>query len=268
MQQSQARRAPAVAQDADRGVPNAQDREKPKGLVGMVYSQLEKHTPTRVLLSTVEGFMRDEGQDHAAAMTYYGIFSLFPLILLFLSIGGIVLQNNEWVREQLTGLIVGLLPEGQDALRKVIMEVITQKGAAAGIGLLTLAWSAIGWFQVIDKNVNYVWGVSKPRPFIKGKLFALAMAGGIGLVALAAFGATAAVGVLEKMTGSIPGSAVLWQAVVALVGVLPMGLAFYLLYRYVPQRKVYFADIWPAALITALLWEFTRYALTRSFFCM
>jgi hypothetical protein len=81
-------------------------------------------------------------------------------------------------------------------------------------------------------------------------------------VALVSFGATAAVGVLEKMTGAIPGSAVLWQAVVALLGVLPMGLAFYLLYRYVPQRKVHFGDIWPAALMTALLWELTRYALS------
>ena len=108
-------------------MPTPREKEKPSGLVGMVRGKLDQYAPTRVLLSTIEGFLEDEGQDHAAAMTYYGIFSLFPLILLFLSIGGIVLQNNGWAREQMINLIVGLLPQGQNALRKVIAEVITPR---------------------------------------------------------------------------------------------------------------------------------------------
>jgi len=236
-------------------------KESHAGPLGALQRQLERHAWSRVLESTVTGFLRDEVPDQAAAMTYYGIFSLFPLILVFLAIGGIVLQNNDYAREQVVNLIIGLLPQGQDAMGKMISDVIKAKGAAAGIGLLTLLWSALGWFQVIDKNVNRIWGVGESRSFLKSKLFALAMVAAIGGVALLSFLAQAAVKVLADVSQAIPGSASVWQAAVVGLSLLAMALAFYLLYRYAPRRKVYFADVWPAALITALIWEVTRSAL-------
>ncbi len=233
-------------------------KEYHAGPLGALQRELERHAWSRVLMSTVEGFMRDEVPDHAAAMTYYGIFSLFPLILVFLSIGGLVLQNNEYARQQILNLVVGLLPQGEDALRKMIYDVIQAKGAAAGIGIITLLWSALGWFQVINKNVNQIWGVGEELSFVKGKLLALVMIVAIGGVGLLSFAAQAAVKLLATFTAVIPGSAVVWQAVVAGVSLLAMALAFYLLYRYAPRRQVHFSDIWPAALITAVIWEVAR----------
>src|SRR5260370_35028056 len=128
-------------------------------------------------------------------------------MLLFMAIGGIVLQNSEWVREQVVGLIVGLLPQGQDALRKMIVDVIKAKGTAAGVGIVLLLWSALGWFQGIDNNVNKIWGVSRSRPFIRGKLFALAMVAALRGVGLPSFGATAAGRVLAPPTDASPGRA-------------------------------------------------------------
>jgi len=265
MESTHPQRDDAASRAPGRAVPSERDADREPGKFDWIRERLEQHAVMRVLFSTVEGFMRDEATDHAAAMTYYGIFSLFPLMLLFMAIGGIVLQNNEYVREQVVNLIVGLLPQGQDELRKMIVDVIKAKGAAAGIGILLLLWSALGWFQVIDKNVNQIWGVGKPRPFIRGKLFALAMVGAIGGVALLSFGASAAIRLLTHFTDMIPGSAAVWQAVVAGVSLLVIALAFYLLYRYVPQRKLYFADVWPAALATAVIWELTRYGLAIYF---
>ena len=56
-------------------------------------------------------------------MTYYGIFSLFPLMLLFMAIGGIILQNNDYVREQVVNLIVGLLPQDPEIRRYVAQKL-------------------------------------------------------------------------------------------------------------------------------------------------
>src|SRR5215207_1227688 len=131
--------------------------------------RLERYALFRVLESTVRGFQKDRLTSHAAAMTYYGLFSLFPLLLLFMSLAGLALQSNESAREQILTLVVGLLPQGQEQLRSVIAGVIDAKGVAAGIGILTLLWSALGWFTVIDNNVNQIWGVDKPRSFIKSK---------------------------------------------------------------------------------------------------
>src|ERR687883_189886 len=84
--------------------------------------------------------------------------------------------------------------------QKPASSVIQAKQVAGLVGILTLLWSALGWFQVIDNNVNRIWGVSKPRSFIKGKLFALAMVAAIGGVAMASLVATAGVNLLGAFT--------------------------------------------------------------------
>jgi membrane protein len=223
--------------------------------------RLEQYAAFRVLESMVLGFRKDRLTSHAAAMTYYALFALFPLILLFMSLAGLALQSNESAREQILGLVIGLLPQGQEQLRQVIAGVIDAKGVAAGVGILTLLWSALGWFQVIDNNVNQIWGVDKPRSFIKSKLFALAMVAAIGGVATLSWAATVAVGILASFTGMLPGAAYLWQLAISAVGVLTMAGAFLILYRYTPRRRIDLADAWLAALTTAIIWELTRRAL-------
>src|SRR5262249_45248812 len=213
--------------------------------------RLERYAVIRVLESTAQGFVKDHVPDQAAAMTYYGVFSLFPLILLFMSLAGLALQSSQTAQEQIMNVVVGLLPQGQDALRKMIGDVIQAKGAAAGIGLLTLLWGALGWFQVIDTNINRIWGVSKPRSFIVGKLFAVLMIVAIGGVALLSFAATAAINLLAGFTSAIPESVAIWQAAVSALSVLTMALAFFILYRFAPQRRIQVGDVWPAALTTA-----------------
>jgi membrane protein len=221
-------------------------------------ASLERFALFRILESVARGFTKDRLTNAAAAMTYYGIFSLFPLLLLFMALAGLALQSNEQAREQILNVVVGLLPQGQDQLQQVIAGVIDAKGAAAGIGLLVLLWSALGWFQVIDYNVNQIWGVDKPRSFVKGKLFALAMVAAIGGVAITSWAATASISLLSAYTHVIPGSAVIWQLAVSALSVLTIAGAFLVLYRFTPRRQIDLVDVWPAALTTALLWELTR----------
>jgi membrane protein len=223
-----------------------------------IISRLERYPLVRILQSVIEGYQRDRISDQAAALTYYGIFSLFPLLLLFMSLAGLALQNSEEIQQQILNVVVGLLPEGQDEMAQIITGVVQAKGIAAGIGILALLWGALGWFQVIDANVNRIWGVEKPRSFVKGKLLALAMVATVGGIAMLSWMATAAVGILAAYTNVIPGSEGIWQAVVSLLSVLTIAVAFHLLYRYTPQRDIAFGDVWPAALLMAIAWEIVR----------
>jgi len=235
---------------------------KPGGIkdkLAAYMTRFEKYAWFRVLKSVANGFSKDKVPENAAAMTYYGVFSLFPLFLLFMSVAGLVMNNNEAAREQITNVIVGLLPQGQATLRDVIEGVIKAKGTAAGFGILALLWGALGWFKVIDSNINEIWGVSKPRSFIKGNLFALAVVMAIGGVAIASFAAGAVVNLFRDFTGdALPGGELLWQIVVSLLSLLTMAAVFFVLYKFAPQRKIDFADIWSAALTTAVIWEVTR----------
>ena len=101
-------------------------------------------------------------------------------------------------------------------------------------------------------------GVDKPRSFIKSKLFALAMVAAIGGVALLSWVATAAIGIMATSTDIIPGAALIWQTAISAISTLTMAGAFLVLYRYTPRRKIELADVWPAALATAAVWEVTR----------
>src|SRR5215207_9279702 len=87
---------------------HAQQEGGLKGKVLALRGRLEQHAVFRVLESTVLGFIKDKGTENAAAMTYYGIFSLFPIILLFMALAGLALQSNEAAREQIMNVIVGL----------------------------------------------------------------------------------------------------------------------------------------------------------------
>jgi membrane protein len=66
------------------------------------------------------------------------------------------------------------------------------------------------------------------------------------------------VAVLARLAGGAPATVALWQATVSLLSGLTIAGVFYLLYRYTPQRRVRAADIWPAALVMAAVWEATR----------
>ena len=229
--------------------------------VAVAQERLRRHGALRVLESTVDGVVKDDVLTYAAAMTYYGVFSLFALLLLATSLVGLVLQNSEETRSRILGIVVSYLPQGQEQLSKVITGVIETKGAAAGLGSLSLLWVALGWFQAVDAKINPIWGVRKPRPLVKGLLFALAMSTAIGTVAVASFAATAVAHLVVQLFGGDPAGTALWHGAISALSVLTVAAAFYLLYRFTPQREVQSADVWPAALVTALLWEASRLVL-------
>ena len=223
-----------------------------------IRAQLERYALFRILESTAQGFSRDQVFSHAAALTYYGIFSLFPIILLAMAALGLALQSSAAAREQVLGLVAVLLPQGQETLRKAIAGVIETRGTAAGVGILALLWSVLVWFWELDQTINQIWGVGKPRSLLKIVVLALSMAAGVGGVVISSFAANAAIALLARATGGVPGSVGLWQGAVSLLSILALAGVFFLLYRYTPQRRVQFADVWPAALAMSVVWEATR----------
>ncbi|CAA9290362.1 MAG: hypothetical protein AVDCRST_MAG77-4666 [uncultured Chloroflexi bacterium] len=226
-----------------------------------VRERLRRHGTLRVLESTVDGAVKDDVLTYAAAMTYYGVFSLFSLLLLATSLVGLALQNNEETRARMLGIVVGYLPQGQEQLSTMITGVIETKGIAAGLGSVSLLWVALGWFQAVDATINPIWGIRKPRPFVKGLVFSLAMSTAIGGVAIASFAATVVANLVVQLFGGDPAGTALWRGVISALSVASVAAVFYVLYRFTPQREVQHGDVWPAALVTALLWEASRLVL-------
>jgi|DewCreStandDraft_1066081.scaffolds.fasta_scaffold00441_9 membrane protein len=217
-----------------------------------------------VLRNTVRGFSEDAAAEMAAAMTYFAVFSLFPLLLLMVAVGSLAFDSAA-AQAYVVNMVVNVLPQGETAVREVIESVIQARGPAAGLAALGLLWASLAWFESVDRGINRIWGVARRRPFLKAKLYALAMVAGAGLVSLASWITTAALRLAQALARAlpltVPGELLLWEALAALVSVALMTGVLAVLYRVTPLRPIEWADVLPGALLTALLWELARYML-------
>lgn len=216
----------------------------------------------RVVRNGVLAFNQRDGSRKAAAMTYFAIFSIFPLVLLMIVALSFVLDTEE-AREQAVDLLSAFLPAGRTEVEAVIEDVIDGRGVALGFGTVLLLWGVTGWFQAIDQAINEVWGIQAIRSFIRGRLFALAMIAGIGLVMLASWLANFALGIARTLVDDvgldvIPGDAVLWDVVIWVVTLGLVFLVFLTLYRFSPLCRLTWGDVWRGALVTAFVWSVVR----------
>lgn len=217
-----------------------------------------------VVKFTILAFMKDRCTQLAAAMTYYTTFSLFPLILLAIAILSFFIQSQN-AQATIVQQVNQFMPSASSLVEQAIKAVINARGVATGFGIVTLLWGALGFFGALDNSINYVWGVTVSRSFIKGKLFALAMLAAMFIVMGGSWALTGVVSYLQSPnTPFSPALSIIplfvWQA---LSFILPLFFDFVLLlllYKFVPMRNLTFKQVWPAAVIMAILWEITRQA--------
>jgi len=112
----------------------------------------------------------------AAGLAYYTLFSVFPLLLLLVSIGSTLLKDGG-ITARIVGFIDQTLP-GSGALIQENLPALEQGRAAIGlVGLITLFWSASNVFMVLSANVNRAWPGSQRRNYIRRRLVALGIVG-------------------------------------------------------------------------------------------
>ncbi|MGQ9571869.1 MAG: YihY/virulence factor BrkB family protein [Dehalococcoidia bacterium] len=220
----------------------------------------------RLLILTVRSvqeFGADRCSHMAAAISYYGLFSLFPLLIFMVSIFGIFLQSSS-LQEDLIDEVLEFLPLTSDEGRNEVKDAI---GAIAGIsiplsivGLLGLAWSASAMFGAIRTSLNIAWDVETPRHFVKQKLLDLGMVAGVGVFFLLSIGATGLLRTTQEASSDILGplssdTAFFWRAVGYLMPAIFSFGAFIVVYRFVPNAPIKLGDVWPGALVAALFFE-------------
>jgi membrane protein len=200
-----------------------------------------------------------EGLTHAASIAYYALLSLFPFVLLMLSVLG-SFTADPGARDQVVAFVFDYFPRqfefitGQlDAFRASTLRI--------GIGgILGLVWASLGFFNAVTSAVNHAWAVEKRRSFLKHRLVGFLMlisAGGILVVAIVIVSAakvaqTRWFGALEAQSMALEwlsGVAANQLATLLLIGCV--ALIFY----FIPNTRVRFRDVWPGAVLVGLLWR-------------
>jgi membrane protein len=202
----------------------------------------------------------------AAAISYYALFSLFPLLIFMVSIFGIFLQSGS-LQEDLIDEVLEFIPLTSDEGRNEVRDAI---GAIAGIsiplsivGLLGLAWSASAMFGAIRTSLNIAWDIETSRHFVKQKLLDLGMVAGVGVFFLLSVGTTGLLRTTQEASSDILGplssnTAFLWRAIPYLMPAIFSFGAFMVLYRFVPNAPIKIGDVWSGALIAAIFFEIIK----------
>ncbi|WCN04731.1 YihY/virulence factor BrkB family protein [Streptomyces sp. M92] len=248
-------RAPDRTGSGDYGPDAATERAAPDSPTG-----LPKRSWSALLRRVVSEFKDDELTDRAAALTYYGILSLFPALLVLVSLLGIAGQSaTQEVLDNIQKLAPG-------AARDVITNAVEQLQAKAGlgsvlavVGLVGAIWSASGYVAAFIRAANAVYDVPEGRPV--WKVLPLRVALTVVLLVLAVVSALIVVftGSLAQQAGTALGvgdtAMTVWTYAKWPVLVLLVTSMIAILYWATPNaRGRGFKWVTPGSLLALLIW--------------
>ncbi|WP_026196986.1 YhjD/YihY/BrkB family envelope integrity protein [Sciscionella marina] len=146
------------------------------------------------VLRAYDAYTERYGVHYAAALTYFSVLSLFPMVLLAFSVLGFVLAGDMALQNQIRDGIKGALPPG--ALRELIGDVmdtaIKQRGGTGIVGLVIALYSGVGWMGNLRNALTAQWGLKKPAlPFLSTLVKDLLAMLGLGVALMVSFGLTA-----------------------------------------------------------------------------
>jgi membrane protein len=144
--------------------PDPNDARKPDGP-----TDVDKPSWKYILKKTLREFSKDQCPDLAAALTYYGVLSLFPAILALVSLIGLF-GDPQKTTDALLQIVQGFVPaETVDTVGGVVSDLANAPAAGLTLvlGLATALWSASGYVGAFGRAMNRVYEVDEGRPFIK-----------------------------------------------------------------------------------------------------
>lgn len=213
-----------------------------------------------LIFRTFRNFSRDDGSHMAAGVAYYGVFSLFPLLLATVAIAGYVVSDPQ-TQQRLFDVLDGLLPgSGSTGFVQENIEAISAARGALGLfALAGLLWSARAVFGAVHRVVNRAWKVPEPQHFI---LFQLAQVGA-AVAATVLFVGSAVLGTVGRTVASqvdlLPVQ-VPWAALIAALTFSISTALFMFVYKFIPDAQVRWRDAVPAGLAAGVGFEVAKVA--------
>lgn len=213
-----------------------------------------------VLRRAAASWWNDNVPHLGAALSYYTLFSLAPILIVAIAIAGLAF-GAEAVRGEIVAQIDELV--GHDGA--VAVQAMLQGAAkpAAGIpatiiGVITFFIGATGAFLELQTALNTIWRV-KPkseaswwRTLLMQRVISFALVVGVGFLLLTSLLVSAALAALHRYMGhTYPGVTVLWTALNVIVSLTVITLLFAMVYKVLPDVELAWSDVWVGGLVTA-----------------
>lgn len=225
-----------------------------------------KNTVWSLLKETFRRWMDMNAPRLGAALAYYTVFSIAPLLVVVVGIAGLVFSEAAaqgqivWQIQDLVG------PEGAKAIQALL--AASQKPTSGVIatvtGLVILLFGASGVFLELRDSLNYVWEVKTPstglRAMLLSRFFSFAMVLAVGFLLLVSLVLSAGLAALGKYLGGyLPLSESVLHILTLVVSFAVFTAVFAMLYKVVPDVPVAWGDVWIGAAVTSLLFSVGKF---------
>jgi len=224
-----------------------------------------------LLKQTFSEWLEDKAPQLGAALAYYTVFSLAPLVLLLLAIVGFLFHNDP------VGTWRKITEHMSYFLDKSAIDVvgdIAQKASqpnksmpATIIGILLALFGASGVFGQLQDALNTIWGV-KAKPgnsigtFLRARFLSFAMVAGVCFLLLVSLVFESLLkGFSHYVQAMFPGGIVIALVVYSIFDLAVVVLLFALIFKYLPDVKIQWRDVWIGALMTAIFFAIGKWAL-------
>jgi membrane protein len=225
-----------------------------------------KELPTLFKLSYRE-WSDDHASRLAAALAYYTIFSLAPLLIIAIAIAGL-LWHRDVVQQQVLNQIGGLVgAQGQTFVAGMLQNASRpgQGILATIIGLITLLFGALGAFNELQTSLNVIWGVEEKkvkglwnviRQQVVNRFLSFAMILGIGFLLLVSLVVSTGLTALGTWLGTVlPFQQLILQIINLVISIGFVTVMFAFIFKFLPDAEIAWKDVWVGAFFTAVLFS-------------
>lgn len=221
-----------------------------------------------LVMQSVKSWSDDYAPSMGAALAYYTIFSLAPLLLIVISIAGFV-YGEEAARGAIFGQLAGLVgPEGATAVQG-LLKTVNKPGesiVATIIGIATLLLGATTVFGELQDALNRIWRAPTERQYtgiwkmVRRRMLAVGMILGLGFLLIVSLVLSAVLAALGTWMGpAFVGWELLLHVVNFVIGFVVITALFAMIYKIMPRVNIPWRDVWLGAAVTALLFSIGKF---------
>ena len=223
-----------------------------------------------LLGATASKWSEDKCPTLGAALAYYTVFSLAPLMLVLLAVFGLIYGGSEAARDKITHQMGYFVDHSTVEVTKNIASNASKpsKGILSTVvGVVVALFGASGIFGQLQDALNTVWGV-KPKPgasikgFLRARFLSFAMVGGVCFLLLVSLTLSSLVHLFSNpLKQTVPGGETLPLLINLTLDLVVITLLFALIFKYLPDAKIAWRDVWIGAGLTTLLFLVGKWAL-------
>jgi membrane protein len=225
---------------------------------------------TEVVAKAAKAWLEHDASTMGAALAFYTVFSIAPILIIAISIVGIVVHGDILQADLLTQAQNLLGATGASAVRDLLTsaEYLDKSRFATSIGVVTLLFGASSVFVELQNALDKIWEVPKRKrmrslwQILRARFLSFGLVLGVGFLLMVSLVVSSLMAAFGAWLSSMMGH---WRITLFVIDVvLTLGIStvlFALLFKYVPQKRLTWADVWVGGIVTAALFSMGKFAI-------